>query len=98
MHLADRIAAEDSLALAAPVSLNIVCFGFIGENEAERNRRVVELLHEDGQFAPSLTFLNGHPVVRAAIMNHRTLKSDMDGFIDRLILLDASYGQDEGSR
>ena len=98
MHLADRIAAEDSLALAAPVSLNIVCFGFIGENAAERNRRVVELLHEDGQFAPSLTFLNGHPVVRAAIMNHRTLKSDMDGFIDRLIMLDASYGQDEGSR
>jgi len=38
-------------------------------------------LHESGAAAPSITFLAGTPVIRAAIVNHRTREQDMETFI-----------------
>jgi len=34
--------------------------------------------------APSITNISGRPVIRAAIVNHRTTKDDMDFFIAAL--------------
>ena len=38
-------------------------------------------LHERGLAAPSITLLDGRPVIRAAILNHRTRLSDMEFFL-----------------
>ena len=48
------------------------------------NREIVMDLHEHGDAAPSLTVLDGKPVIRAAIVNHRTKTADIDRFIDAL--------------
>ncbi len=80
-HLADLIAASPNFELCAPVKLNIVCFSAKGENSGALNRAIVMDLHERGLAAPSITILEGKPVIRAAILNHRTRASDMDVFI-----------------
>ncbi|QXX76207.1 L-2,4-diaminobutyrate decarboxylase [Methylovirgula sp. HY1] len=80
-HLADLIEASPDFELRAPVKLNIVCFGARGFDTDTLNRAIVMDLHEQGIAAPSLTILDGRPVIRAAILNHRTRASDMDVFI-----------------
>ncbi|MGB8278265.1 MAG: pyridoxal-dependent decarboxylase [Methylovirgula sp.] len=84
-HLAALIEASQSFELCAPVKLNIVCFSAKGENKGEDagelNRAIVMDLHERGLAAPSITILDGKPVIRAAILNHRTRLADMDFFV-----------------
>ncbi len=80
-HLAALIVASPSFELCAPVKLNIVCFSAKGENSDALNRAIVIDLHERGIAVPSLTVLDGKPVIRAAILNHRTRESDMDVFV-----------------
>lgn len=75
--LADRVAAEADLELAAPCSLNIVCF---------RHRRVpageiVARLYDSGIAAPSTTVLDGDPVIRVNLTNHRTSDADLELFL-----------------
>ncbi len=83
-HLAALIDASPSFALSAPVTLNIVCFSAkperAGEDVGALNRAIVMDLHERGLAAPSITILDGKPVIRAAIFNHRTRARDMDVF------------------
>jgi aromatic-L-amino-acid decarboxylase len=83
-HLAGRIDASDRFDLAAPVALNIACFGVRGDQTGDLAREMVMALHEDGRAVPSLTTLNGRPVIRAAIVNHRTTLADIDTFMDIL--------------
>ncbi|MGB3281736.1 MAG: hypothetical protein WBA60_02465, partial [Methylovirgula sp.] len=47
----------------------------------ELNREVVMDLHETGVAAPSITRLGRRPVIRAAIVNHRTRAADIDAFV-----------------
>ncbi len=81
-HLGSLVEASPTFELSAPVRLNIVCFSVKGEakESGERNRAIVMDLHERGLAAPSITLLDGKPVIRAAILNHRTRLSDMDVF------------------
>ena len=78
-NLAQRIAAESELELAAPVALNIVCFRLRGSDAL--NREVVMRLHEGGLVAPSLTTIGGRAVIRAAIVNHRTEERDVAALV-----------------
>jgi glutamate/tyrosine decarboxylase-like PLP-dependent enzyme len=80
-HLADLVARSKTFELSAPVALNIVCFSVRGEDAGARNLEIVMDLHESGVAAPSSTILNGAPVIRAAIVNHRTREEDMETFI-----------------
>jgi len=84
-HLASRIEAAPDFELAAPVALNIVCFSAKPTREDEDvgllNRAIVMDLHERGLAAPSITTLAGKPVIRAAILNHRTQMGDMEVFL-----------------
>jgi glutamate/tyrosine decarboxylase-like PLP-dependent enzyme len=80
-HLADLVARSKTFELQAPVALNIVCFSVTGEDAGARNLEIVMDLHESGVAAPSSTILNGAPVIRAAIVNHRTREEDMETFI-----------------
>jgi aromatic-L-amino-acid decarboxylase len=49
-------------------------------------------LHESGDAAPSVTVLNGKPVIRCAIVNHRTTLRDIDTFMDALDKATARVG------
>lgn len=90
-YLAQRIAANPSLELLAPVSLNIVCFRFRGVQPSavlttERlnalNAELVVALQESGLVAPSSTTVDGQVAIRAAIFNHRTSHREVDLLIE----------------
>jgi aromatic-L-amino-acid decarboxylase len=72
---------EPALELLAPVALNIVCFRYRSETANDVNQRIVTDLQESGIAAPSTTTIDGCLAIRAAIVNHRTNKSDIDALI-----------------
>ncbi|WP_035383465.1 aspartate aminotransferase family protein [Ferriphaselus sp. R-1] len=84
-YLAERVAATPELELLAPVALNVVCFRYRFPDSADSNRLNAELavrLQEGGRVAPSTTTLHGTLAIRAAIVNHRTNRTDIDALID----------------
>jgi aromatic-L-amino-acid/L-tryptophan decarboxylase len=88
--LEGRIAATPELELLAPVELNIVCFRYrcdaAGEEQLNQlNREIVIKLQESGSVAPSTTLLHGRLAIRAAIVNHRTTKADIDTLVDAVL-------------
>lgn len=87
-HLRRRIAAEPRLELLAPVTLNIVCFGYRCGDPDRINARIVTALHEQGLPAPSTTVIDGRLAIRAAIVNHRTGTAE----VDRLVAAAAALG------
>jgi glutamate/tyrosine decarboxylase-like PLP-dependent enzyme len=84
-YLQQRIEQEPVLELLAPVALNIVCFRYRSEQPDEVNRDIVADLQESGIAAPSTTTVNGCLAIRAAIVNHRTGKSDIDALVRAVI-------------
>ena len=80
-YLKQSIEKEPALELLAPVALNIVCFRYRARHPDEVNRNIVADLQESGIAAPSTTTVNGCLAIRAAIVNHRTRRSDIDALI-----------------
>ena len=80
-YMKQCIENQPALQLLAPVALNIVCFRYRGENADEVNQNIVADLQESGIAAPSTTTIRGCLAIRAAIVNHRTRKSDIDALI-----------------
>ncbi len=99
-ELARRIESEPELELLAPVSLNIVCFRFIGAGadagaNANRameqvNRDLVVALQESGLAAPSSTVLDGRFAIRVALFNHRSASQDIDVLLNATLALGRS--------
>ncbi len=83
-YLAERLAPSDVFELRAAASLNIVCFALNTGWPDAANEAVVIDLQERGLAAPSMTYLSGRPVIRAAIVNHRTTAADIDRFVAAL--------------
>ena len=87
-RLQARVLAEPELELMAPVALNIVCFRFRvpAGQDADAfdtlNTEIVADLHESGIAVPSSTRIHGRLAIRAAIVNHRTVESDIDLLVD----------------
>ena len=81
-YLARRIEAEPRLELLAPVGLNIVCFRYRCERADAVNADIVVALQESGVCAPSSTTIAGRFAIRAALVNHRTRREDVDALID----------------
>ena len=77
-YLKQQIEITPELELLAPVALNIVCFRYCCDDANRVNTELVIALQESGIAAPSSTTLNGHIAIRAAIVNHRTTKNDID--------------------
>ena len=90
-YLKQCVEREPALELLAPVALNIVCFRYRCENADEVNREIVADLQESGIAAPSITTVNGCLAIRAAIVNHRTNKDDIDALIQAAILFGSAY-------
>jgi aromatic-L-amino-acid/L-tryptophan decarboxylase len=80
-YLEERILAEPRLELMAPVGLNIVCFRYRAPDADRVNGDIVIDIQESGIAAPSTTILNGELAIRAAIVNHRTERRDIDALI-----------------
>lgn len=81
-HLAAQVERSSLFALAAPVTLNIVCLRLKREGDGEADDRriaaVVERLQLAGVAAPSTTRIGGRLCIRIAILNHRTEPADLD--------------------
>jgi glutamate/tyrosine decarboxylase-like PLP-dependent enzyme len=88
-RLEARVLAEPKLELMAPVALNIVCFRHVGDDTDALNARIVVELQESGVAAPSTTEIDGHLVIRAAIVNHRTEARDIDKLVDAILAIGA---------
>lgn len=89
-HLERCIREEPKLELMAPVSLNIVCFRYTGLPDLKNmttgqadalNNELVIRLQESGLVAPSSTLINGQFAIRAAFVNHRTGRTDVDNLV-----------------
>ncbi|HJS87387.1 MAG TPA: pyridoxal-dependent decarboxylase [Acetobacteraceae bacterium] len=81
-HLAALVDAAPMLERMAPVALNIVCFRYrFGLDSDRQNAELVADLQESGIVAPSTTTLGGRLAIRAAIVNHRTRREDVDALI-----------------
>jgi glutamate/tyrosine decarboxylase-like PLP-dependent enzyme len=80
-YLKQRIEQDARLELLAPVSLNIVCFRYCAgpaEQMDKLNAELLIALQESGLAAPSGTRIGQHFALRAAIVNHRTTRDDID--------------------
>ena len=86
-YLAARVDAHHELELLAPVSLNIVCFRHRSADPDRFNVALLADLQESGIAAPSLTTINGQLALRAAVINHRSGRQDIDAMVDGLLAL-----------
>ncbi|MBN9004665.1 MAG: aspartate aminotransferase family protein [Rhizobiales bacterium] len=84
-YMEAKVAAEPRLELLAPVQLNIVCFRYRAEDADAVNADIVAALHESGIAAPSTTTLDGRIAIRAAIVNHRTDRRDIDALLSAVL-------------
>ncbi|HEV2533256.1 pyridoxal phosphate-dependent decarboxylase family protein [Phenylobacterium sp.] len=96
-ELAARIEAEPELELMAPVALNVVCFRYRGPTPGaaaeDLNAQIVADLQIAGQVAPSLTRLDGRTAIRAAIVNHRTERRDIETLVSSVLALGRTASQ-----
>jgi len=84
-YLRRRVEETRELELAAPVQLNIVCFRYVCGDGDRVNARIVTDIQEAGIAVPSTTTIQGRLAIRAAIVNHRTQRSDVDALIDAVV-------------
>ncbi|MFW9778719.1 MAG: pyridoxal phosphate-dependent decarboxylase family protein [Candidatus Heimdallarchaeota archaeon] len=91
-YLTDKVKSNLNLRLIAPTSLNTVCFQFVPHDKGlpieevnQMNREIVLQLHEKGIAAPSYASLNGLYAIRVCITNHRSIRPDLDLFIQSVI-------------
>jgi glutamate/tyrosine decarboxylase-like PLP-dependent enzyme len=91
LELAQRVArqvdAEPDLERLADVTLNIVCFRYrpagVAEPELDAiNRRLGEMVLEDGRVYFGTTQYAGHVAFRPAIVNWRTTETDVDLIVE----------------
>ena len=84
-YLESLVKKEPELEMLTPVTMNIICFRFIGKNSEldlnVLNKEILMRLHEDGVAAPSFTFINNKYAIRVANTNHRSTKPDFDALV-----------------
>jgi aromatic-L-amino-acid/L-tryptophan decarboxylase len=97
-YLESLIAESAELELLAPVELNIVCFRYRTEDSDRINAQIVVDLQECGSVAPSTTSLNGALAIRAAIVNHRTSRSEIRTLLTETLALGRALQSEQSSR
>lgn len=91
-YLADAIKRAPALELLAPVSLNIVCFRYVGSGQTEAqldtiNKRIVMFLQFEGRLFPSETIVDRTYAIRVSITNYKSQPSDFDALVERVVQL-----------
>lgn len=94
-YLSKRIESHPDLQLAAPATLNVVCFRYVApllspEELDQLNEGLLVRLQTSGTVLPSHTILNGRFVIRVAITNHRSDYADFDLLVESVARLGAS--------
>jgi aromatic-L-amino-acid/L-tryptophan decarboxylase len=90
-YVAERVKREPELELTAPVGLNLVTFRYRGTADSAPEpldwlqAEIVMRVQESGVAVPSTTTLRGRPVIRLAIVNHRTRRADLDALLDAVL-------------
>ena len=93
-YLKKLIEKSQKIELMAPVKLNVVCFRYnpkgLHEGLSEEklnllNQEILYELHESGVAMPSSTRINGKFVIRVAVMNHRSKRTDFDKLYSSII-------------
>jgi len=97
-YLEARITTTPELELMAPVELNIVCFRYRASESDQINREIVVELQESGIVAPSTAIIAGRFAIRAAIVNHRTSRVEVDALVDTTLLLGRTLQSPGSSR
>jgi glutamate/tyrosine decarboxylase-like PLP-dependent enzyme len=64
-----------------------VCFGYRAADAQRVNPRIVIELQESGVVAPSSTVVGGRMAIRAAIVNHRTGRAEIDALVEKTVAL-----------
>ena len=90
-YMKQRIDGMPMLEMLAPVSLNIVCFRYRCHDADRINAAIIADLQESGIAAPSATTLDGRLAIRAAIVNHRTRKEDIDALLEAAVRFGNSH-------
>jgi glutamate/tyrosine decarboxylase-like PLP-dependent enzyme len=101
-YLAELIAAAPELELAAPVTLNVVCFRYIrpGLDDAALdalNKEILVELQEQGIAAPSGTIITGKYVLHVAHTNHRSRREDFHILVREVIRIGEELAQPSGT-
>ncbi len=65
----------------------MVCFRYRSADAQRVNPRIVIELQESGAVAPSTTILDGRIAIRAAIVNHRTGRNEIDALVEKTVAL-----------
>jgi aromatic-L-amino-acid/L-tryptophan decarboxylase len=91
-YLGDLVAADPRLELLAPIPLNVVCFRYRGNLQAEAalkdlNQEILFRLQESGVAAPSGTVIAGRFAIRVANVNHRSRREDFELLVREVIRL-----------
>jgi len=97
-YLESRVTKTPELELMAPVELNIVCFRYRAPESDPINQQIVVELQESGIVAPSTTMIAGHLAIRAAIVNHRTSRVEVDALLDSTLFLGRALQNRVGPR
>jgi glutamate/tyrosine decarboxylase-like PLP-dependent enzyme len=90
--LGAEIEHSTDFELMAPVPLSIVCFRYVPDTGHSRddayldrlNTRILEECEKRGNFFLTGTKLNGHTVLRACLVNHRTTKAETSELIQHI--------------
>ena len=85
-HLADLVGAEPELELLAPVPLSAVCFRYrAGEDADSLNREILQQVIRRGKVYLSNASINGQFTLRACIVNHRTIRGDVEQIVSEVL-------------
>jgi glutamate/tyrosine decarboxylase-like PLP-dependent enzyme len=82
--LAAAIDVEPMLVLCAPVALNVVCFRYWPGDDAMQTAIAADL-QENGEAVLSVTTIQGRTVLRAAFVNHRTNRNDVNAIVNAVV-------------
>jgi aromatic-L-amino-acid/L-tryptophan decarboxylase len=96
-YLESRVREEPRLELLAPVQLNIVCFRYRFKDMDRCNSLLAVAVQESGVAAPSTTLIDGKLAIRAAIVNHRSRRQDVDALVDVTLKLAAKLEHGDGA-
>ncbi|NIO00735.1 MAG: aminotransferase class V-fold PLP-dependent enzyme [Candidatus Latescibacteria bacterium] len=101
-YLGELIDAAPELELAAPVTLNVVCFRYTraGLDDTaldELNKQIEVELQERGIAVPSVTTIRGRCVLHVAITNHRSRREDFDVLVREAIRIGKEMDQSRDS-
>lgn len=91
---AELISNTDNMEIAGHPESNIVCFRLTSsdpDKDNETNKRIRQILLEDGSYYIVQTMLNNKVYLRVSIMNPFTSQQDLQGLLDLIILKSSMF-------